>query len=191
MNLTVDMTTIGEDFSNIQSLTNVTIGNHVKAIQSMAFWFLTNLTSVTIGNSMLYIGGDTFAYSTNLTGVYFKGNAPSLGSDVFSRDNNVTVYYLAGTTGWDTTFGDRPTALWLFPNPLILNNGPSFGVRSNAFCFIISWATNTSVVMEASTSLVNPTWYPISTNATTNGSIYFSDPQWTNYPTRFYRVCSP
>ena len=25
----------------------------------------------------------------------------------------------------------------------------------------------------------------------TNGSIYFSDPDWTNHPTRFYRIRSP
>jgi len=25
----------------------------------------------------------------------------------------------------------------------------------------------------------------------TNGSVAFSDPAWTNYPTRFYRVRSP
>jgi hypothetical protein len=32
---------------------------------------------------------------------------------VFSHDNNATVYYLPGTTGWGTTYGGRPTALWL------------------------------------------------------------------------------
>ena len=51
---------------------------------------------------------------TSLTGVYFQGNAPSLGgSYVFYGDNNATVYYLPGTTGWGTTFGGRPTALWI------------------------------------------------------------------------------
>jgi hypothetical protein len=189
--LTIDMTTVGDDFFSIDSLKNVIIGDHVKAIQSEVFWFLTNLTSVTIGNSMLYIGGDAFSYCTNLTGVYFKGNAPSVGSDVFSLDNNVTVYYLAGTTGWDTTYGGRPTALWFLPNPQILNNGPSFGVQTNGFSFIISWATNTSVVVEACPNLANPTWSPLGTNTLTSGSSCFSDPQWTNYPARFYRLRSP
>jgi len=44
----------------------------------------------------------------------------------FQYDNGVTVYYLPGTTGWSTTFGGRPTAPWLLPNPLILNNGSGF-----------------------------------------------------------------
>jgi hypothetical protein len=64
-------------------------------------------------------------------------------------------------------------------------------VTSNRFGFIISWATNTSVVEEACTNLANPTWSPVGTNALTGGSAYFSDPQWTNYPGRFYRLRSP
>jgi hypothetical protein len=41
------------------------------------------------------------------------------------------------------------------------------------------------------TNLANPTWYPLQTNTLTGGSFYFSDPQWTNYPGRFYRIRSP
>jgi uncharacterized repeat protein (TIGR03803 family) len=52
-----------------------------------------------------------------LVGVYFKGNAPSLGSDVFYLDGSATVYYLPGTTGWGSTFGGLPTALWQPPPP--------------------------------------------------------------------------
>jgi hypothetical protein len=100
----------------------------------------------------------------------------------------VTVYYLPGTTGWNTTFGGRPTALWVLPNPVILNLSPGFGVQTNVFGFVISWATNASVVVEASTSLANPTWSAVSTNTLIDGSSYFRDPQWTNYPRRFYRI---
>ena len=43
----------------------------------------------------------------------FPGQRPqSADSDVFYSDSNVTVYYLPGTTGWGSTFGGRPTALW-------------------------------------------------------------------------------
>jgi len=110
---------------------------------------------------------------------------------VFYNDNNATVYYLPGTAGWGATFGGRPTALWFLPNPLILNFGPGFGVQTNRFGFIISWATNSSVVVEASTDLGNPVWSPVATNTLTGGASYFSDPQWTNYPARFYRLRSP
>jgi hypothetical protein len=73
---------------------------------------------------------------------------------------------------------------------LILNNGPGFGLQSNQFGFTVSWATNSPVVIEASTSFGNPSWTPIQTNVLTSGSLHFSDPQWTNYPNRFYRVHS-
>ena len=51
-------------------------------------------------------------------GIYFAGNAPSLdGPDVFRDDNDATVYYLPSTTGWGSTFGGLPTALWQPPPP--------------------------------------------------------------------------
>ena len=74
---------------------------------------------------------------------------------------------------------------------MILNNGPSLGVQSNAFGFTIFWATNVSVVVEAATNLANTVWVPPQTNTLTNGSVYFSDPQWTNFPGRFYRISAP
>jgi hypothetical protein len=98
---------------------------------------------------------------------------------------------LPGTTGWGATFDSRPTAPWFLPNPLILNNGPGFGVQPGGFGFTISWATNVSVVVEAATNLANPVWIPVSTNTLTGGTSYFSDPQWTNYPVHFYRVQMP
>jgi len=110
---------------------------------------------------------------------------------VFYNALNVTVYYLPGTTGWGTTFADRPTALWWLLSPVILAFPPGFGVLSNGFGFTISWATNTSVVVEACTSLTNPIWSSLGTNTLTDGWSYFSDPDWTNHPARFYRLRSP
>jgi len=127
-----------------------------------------------------------------LRAIYFKGNAPSApDSSVFYGDTSATVYYLPGTTGWTSTFGGRPTAPWYLPNPVILDFGPSFGVQANGFGFIISWATNRPVVVEACTNLASPTWSPVATKTLIGGSSYFSDPQWTNYPARFYRIRSP
>jgi hypothetical protein len=127
-----------------------------------------------------------------VTGFYFTGNAPSDALDGWFGDaKNATVYYLPGTTGWGLTFEGRPTALWVLPNPLILRDGDSFGMRTNGFGFIISWATNISVVVEACTNLANPLWSPVGTNTLTSGLSHFSDPQWTNYPARLYRLRSP
>jgi hypothetical protein len=77
----------------------------------------------------------------------------------------------------------------VLPNPAILNFGPGFGVQINGFGFVISWATHNSAVVEATTNLA--TWLPAMTNTLTGGWSYFSDPDWTNHPARFYRVRSP
>jgi hypothetical protein len=61
-------------------------------------------------------------------------------------------------------------------------------VKTNRFGFIISWATNISVVVEACTSLASPDWSPVGTNTLSGGSSYFSDSKWTNYPGRCYRI---
>jgi hypothetical protein len=144
---------------------------------------------VTIGNSVTSIGVEAFYDCTSLTGIYFQANSPTPTNDssVFSGDP-ATVYYLPGTTGWGATFDGQPTAPWFLPNPVILNGEPSFGVGANGFGFTISWATNASVVVEAATNLANPVWIPMSTSPLTSGTSYFSDPQWTNYPVRFYRA---
>jgi len=187
------VTSIGHyAFAYCTGLTNVMIGNSVTSIGIYAFAVCTNLSSITIPNNITSIGSCAFWFCPSLTSVYFQGNAPIfIGQSVFSESRvNETIYYLPGTTGWSTTFGGRPTVPWYLPNPLILN-GPSFGVQTNGFGFIISWATNISVVVEACTNFVNPVWQSIQTNTLISGWCYFSDPDWANYPVRFYRLCSP
>jgi hypothetical protein len=180
----------GGTFFYCTRLTSVTIPNGVTTIGPQAFLHC-GLTNVTIPNSVTSIGDAAFSVCTSLAGVYFEGNTPVTSFSTFDGDLNSTIYYLSGTAGWGLTLANRPTALWSRPNPLILENGPSFGVQTSGFGFVISWATNISVVVEACTNLANPIWSPVGTNTLTDGSSYFSDPQWANYPTRLYRVRSP
>ncbi len=184
------VTYIGQNaFASCTSLSSVTIGTGVIGILYGAFSDCTSLTSITIPNSVTAIAAYAFYSCTSLTGVNFQGNAPSfVDSSAFYGADGVTVYYLPGTTGWGPTFGGRPTALWSLPNPLILASGTGFGVQTNGFGFIISWAANNDVVVEASTDLANPSWSPLQTNTLTGGSSYFRDHDWTNYPGRFYRL---
>jgi hypothetical protein len=180
------VTNIGNGaFAGCSSLTNVTIGNGVTSMGDDAFSTCYNLTSVTIPNRVTNIGDNAFAGCTSLTNVYFQGNAPTFGLSVFVNDP-ATAYYLPGTTGWGATA--MRTALWTLPYPLILTSCSGFGIQTNQFGFTVSWATNLSVLVEASTDLAKSTWTPVATNALHGGTFYFSDPQWKNYPCRFYRV---
>jgi hypothetical protein len=185
------VTSIGIDaFAENATLTSVTIPDGVTLIENGAFWYCTNLTSVMIPGTVTKIGDGAFETCPSLTGVYFLGNASHHNVSVFSGDNNATIYYLPGTTGWSPIYAGRPTALWSLPYPLILTR-PSFGIQTNGFGFIISWATNLPVMVEARTDLAIASWSPVATNILTNGSSYFSDPTWTNHPARLYRLRSP
>jgi len=120
----------------------------------------------------------------------FPGNAlPGGGSYVFDGDNNAIVYCLPGTTGW-TTFdtGDAnrpPLVLW---NPQAKNDA-NFGMRTNQFGFAIAEQPTLSWFMPARTWQIPsglPWEPPTLTNSSSCFSSYFGDPQWTNYPCRFY-----
>jgi hypothetical protein len=137
-------------------------GLPVTSIGDCAFCRCGILTSVTIPNSVASTGNDAFAGCTSLTSVYFAGNAPILGGvNVFLDANNATVYYLAGTTGWGTTFGGRPTVLWnpptiqTYPQTQTAEAGSAVDLRVEAsssmplFCLwylnytnLVSWDTN-------------------------------------------------
>ena len=156
-------------FSVCLSLTNVTLGTNVTSIGAYAFSDQFGdvgdpLISVTIPNSVTNIGTFAFSDCTSLHQAYFQGNAPTVDGQLGSVDNTLfsdesgTAYYLPGTTGWGATFGGWPTAGWYQPKPTILGSGYGLGVQSNQFGFTVSWATNLSVVVQASTNLSNPVW---------------------------------
>jgi hypothetical protein len=166
-----------------------TISNSVTSIGAYAFYSCIHLTNVTIPSSVTSIGDYAFYDCYNLQDIYFERNAPSfLGSHVFDDDDNLTVYYLQGTTGWSSTYAGHPAPLW---NPVIQTTNFTFGVHNNTFGFNITGTTNIPIVVEASTDLQGASWTSLQSCTLTNGSIYFSDPLWTQYPARFYRIRSP
>ena len=96
-----------------------------------------------------------------------------------------------GTT-WSGGMGGNGTVFQLLmgpvANPVIQTADANFGVRTNRFGFDFTGTSGSVVVIEASTNLANPLWIPLATNTLNGNASYFSDPQWTNYGTRFYRL---
>ena len=190
-NITISdsVSNIGDDaFYNCPNLASVMIPSSVSNIGKRAFYGCERLTRVTIPKAVINIGDWAFGFCISLTEIYFQGNVPIVGTNVFDAFNNLTIYYLSGATGWSSYFGGVSTVLW---NPQTQTSDASFGVRTNQFGFTITGSSNLVIVVEACTNLTHPTWSPLQTNTLTGGAAYFSDPQWTNQPARFYRLRSP
>jgi hypothetical protein len=163
-----------------------TIPNSVTSIGQLAFEKSPYLTSVTIGNDVTNVGQQAFYDCSSLTNLTFLGNAPGLGDVAFSGvASGATVYYYYGTSGWGATYGGLPT-VGLFMPPQISGAGGNVGVSSGNFSFSVSGVSNQTIIVQASTNLVN--WQPIWTNTLSGTATNFNDPQWKNYPSRFYRA---
>ena len=176
------------------SVTNIQDAPYGKGVDGGVFYDCFSLTNVVVGKGLSYLGIGAFFECTNLHSVYFKGDAPTPGTllpgpvYVFGFDDPTTVYYLPGTTGWGATYAGQPAVLW---NPQIQTGNAGFGVRPNGFGFNITGTPGIPIGIEASTNLVTGLWVLLQSCTVTNGSVYFSDPQWTNYPGRSYRIRSP
>ncbi len=213
------VTDIGDSsFFECYGLTSLAIGNGVTRIGSNAFLGCTALANVTIPSSVTNIGDHAFAYCSGLKSVvipasvskmgqnafqsctalhlaYFQGDAPTVNGGAGSADNTIftgesgTAFYPPGAIGWGSTFGGWPAIAGSYqPQPQIAGPGQVAGGPGNGFQFNIFWATNSTVVVEASTNLLN--WTPVITSALVSGTNTYTDSNWTNFPTRFYRVRS-
>jgi len=74
--------------------------------------------------------------------------------------------------------------------PQIMNDG-NFGIQANAFGFDITGISNRTAIVECSTNLGLSGWWPLQTNLLIGVPQYFSDPQFDQTASRFYRIRSP
>jgi hypothetical protein len=175
-------------FDDCTNLTCVIISGGVTNIGDYAFDQCYALNQITIPSSVSSVGSFAFEDCPSLNQIFFAGNAPATNSNIFFGTADAVAYYLAGTFGWGSTFAGIPATLW---NPQAQTGDGFFGIRTNRFGFNFRGVSNTVVVVEACTNLFSSVWQPIATNALTGEAGYFSDPQWTNYPGRYYRLRSP
>jgi hypothetical protein len=144
------------------------------------------LHTVIVRGEISWVGHYAFAYCTNLQSVCLSGNAPKYGceSSAFSEANKATVYYCMGTTGWGETFGGRPTALW-----------PEFSsaqTQTGGLTLHLVASEDQEVVVEVCTNLLHGVWTPIATNTVPAGDLLeFTDPDWEDNPSRYYKVVIP
>lgn len=208
-----NVTIIGDGAFQDCYFESVTLPVGVASLGDDVFLGCSLLTNLVLPDTITNIGGDTFAFSSltnlvvpasvttfgwvgnrsSLESIYFLGDAPKMETGTDQTDYGArypTVYYLPGTTGWGSYFQvtNIPTALWL---PQAQAGDGSFGIKTNGFGFNISWAPGETVVVDACTNLASPVWQPVQTNVLTTGSAYFSEPGWTNYAKRFYRLRMP
>jgi hypothetical protein len=181
------VTSIAHDaFSYQYNLTNVIIPDSITNIEWFAFWSCPDLYSVTIPKYVASIGGSAFGAFGGGSGgsgikIFFRGDKPLMEFSVLSIG---TMYYLPGTLGWDGT----DAVLW---NPQVQTDDSSFGLRTNQFGFNIIGTADVPIVVDSCTDLSSSVWVQLESVNLTNGLFYFSDPDWSNYPSRFYRIRSP
>jgi hypothetical protein len=181
-------------FEGCSSLRNLVIQDGVTTIQEYAFASCRGLKNLTIPASVSYIWKYAFFGCSGLTSIYFEGNAPGFDVNAFASAPAI-AYYLPWTRGWDNPQWYFPTTVpWLPlspPDPLILDNVTGFGIQQEGFSLVIVCENDISVVVEACTDPANPAWVAVDTNTLASGWSYFSDPDWSNHSSRFYRIRSP
>ena len=179
-------------FENSPNLTSLAMPDTVEPVGDQAFNQCEALTSVTIGRGVTNIGIAAFDLCYALRSIYFAGNAPAIANSALFGVPG-TAYYLPGTAGWGPTLGDLPTSPWVLPYPVILDRGLDRTQATGQYSFVVSWATNRLVIVEACVDLSRPSSQALVTNALITSTSFFSvvDAVRTDASARFYRLKSP
>ncbi len=142
---------------------NYVIPNSVTNIDYGAFAGCSGLMNLVIPGSVTSLMEYEFDSCLSLTNITFLGNAPDPGYDPFDSVPG-TVYYYYGTSGWGATYAGLPT-VELAWTPQIVGGA---SVQSSNFGFTIIGTNGMSIVVEASTNLVD--WQPVWTNTLSGAS---------------------
>ena len=127
------------------------------------------------------------------------GPSWSSAMDVFGArigESKLFLVTLADPTGLPATMTNLQPFDVAIVQPILDTWGvvlQDFGVRTNELGFNMVANTQRILIVEAATNLLNPIWSPLKTNFYNQNfqPLYFNDPEWTNYPIRFYRTRTP
>jgi hypothetical protein len=106
-------------------------------------------------------------------------------SSTLQGQNTLSVYAVDGSGKFSAT---NSVVFTYGVEAKVTPGAGGLGFLTNQFGFHITGTSNLSVVVQASANLASGQWTPVSTNVLSGGATYFSDPQWTNYPARYYRL---
>ncbi len=105
-----------------------------------------------------------------------------------SRDAQIrTRAYIAGS-GSSFWFVERSQPTLVLTPPAILHDA-AFGFQANQFAFNVTGSLGQSVVIQASTNLVD--WTVLTNFTLGSGPFLFTDPNAPGFPIRFYRLTQP
>lgn len=146
------------------------------------------------GGSSSEVWRTSFEFSTNLTtwsllgaGTRIAGGWELNGLGLLPNGRIRARGHVAGgafnASGW---FLEKSLDVDPFAPPVILVDDDSFGFRTNRFGFNLTALIGQTVLVEASTNLQN--WQPLQTNTLDGAQFYFTDPESSNAPSRFYRA---
>jgi len=131
-------------------------------------------------------GGGGGGYSGGFGGGGGGGSYAGGGGSIIGSSAITNITEVSGISSPDDP-NNGEIILIAVPTPLVISTtGAAFGFTNGAFGFDVTGPAGSNVVIQASTDL--QTWIPLQTNQLGSGPLHFSDPHWTNYRGRFYRI---
>jgi uncharacterized delta-60 repeat protein len=184
---------VGGWFNSLGGLSRNTFGRLINTDIAMQYF---NYDGTNIfwqrGGTSPEVWRTSFESSTDGTNWIYLGEGVRVGSGWqltnVSVSTNATLrargFIAGGRCNGSSWFVESLCSL---PTPRIVINDGCLGFRTNRFGFNLNGKTNSTVVIDASSTLLD--WTPIATNILpSSGQMYFCDPCSTNFIRKFYRV---
>jgi len=169
-------------FANCTKLQSVSFGARVSQIGQFAFAYAA-LALVTIPASVTNIRTAAFQFAPSLVSMCFAGDAPTV-DNPYLGNNNLTIYYAPAAKGWGSLLAGRPTVPWT-----VSSSGSTAGLVGGQFGFTITGPVGAPFVVDASTNLLD--WSSVLPATMGNSGYRFTEPQWSSFNRRFYKVRMP